>query len=297
MTKTAKQKFLKVIGRLYPDNRLVLRKSYLTDVPPEEILDHGEITVDIYDRKNKHVQRGYAMAKPYHVDDSYSQNSAVRGKIPCPTADVGRIVYSKGVDILLDQKVGLPTANLRLLWDPRRKTVDGKQSIQWSAAKPEDVELEYFVRFSHDGGKTWYPLGTRTKDLRQTVDFDRLPGGARCKLSVMATDGFHCYEVTTPAFRVARKPCDAMILNPDIKPRIREGEPLILQGQGLHREAGRVEKRFITWTSSIDGKLGSGSTFVADKLSPGKHTITMIAGRAPYEGKAVMSVTVLKNGK
>ena len=55
-----------------------------------------------------------------------------------------------------------------------------------------------------------------------------------------------------------------------------EGVAVVLEGTAYDPEDGTLDGASLTWTSSVDGLLGTGRTMVTD-LSPGVHSIALAA--------------------
>jgi hypothetical protein len=56
-----------------------------------------------------------------------------------------------------------------------------------------------------------------------------------------------------------------------------EGENIIFSGTGTDVEDGELNDGALTWTSSIDGPIGTGPTLITSVLTPGDHDITLTA--------------------
>jgi hypothetical protein len=174
-------------------------------------------------------------------------------------------------------------------WDPPEEmVVDGRQVISWTAGHPEELPLQFLVFYSHTDGQTWQPANLPLEDRELELDFDQLPGGERCRVKVLATDGANTTEVESGTFRVAEKGLRATILAPEDGATFPLGQAIWLRGQGFHLEEQRPELEDLTWTSSIDGELGSGSV-VEVGPSQGRHDITLRAG----EHRARISLKVV----
>ena len=81
-----------------------------------------------------------------------------------------------------------------------------------------------------------------------------------------------------------------MILAPADKATV-SGHLVTLQGQGYYLEEDRSEVAQLVWSSSRDGALGTGQ-LIQSKLSPGEHTITLIAGQGTRQGTETITISV-----
>jgi len=85
----------------------------------------------------------------------------------------------------------------------------------------------------------------------------------------------------------------ATITNPANNSRYDEGDTIRFTGFGDDAEDGTLTGSFLVWTSSIDGQIGTGTTFTRDTLSVGTHTITLTATDSDgATGSDLVSITV-----
>jgi hypothetical protein len=280
--------YLRVIGRLYPDRRLVLRPGYLTARPPWTDI-HGEspllaVTLD---------ERGDGLGRyPLRLYDGCAEPSgrprpqAVRAFVPLhPRTRRVEFHHDGAIVHELARRDEPPRVELR--WQPSDR-VGGREQIAWAA----DEAVQFFLRYSRDGGETWDRIGSRTEDLEQTVDFDDLPGGDRCMVAVVATNGIDTTIVTSPAFEVESKACVAMVFDPVPGATITSDVPVLLRGQGFWREDGRPELQELTWhLDDAEEPIATGRR-VEVRLPDGQHTIVLRAGAGERAGRAEVTVTV-----
>ncbi|MFW6109961.1 MAG: cohesin domain-containing protein [Patescibacteria group bacterium] len=69
----------------------------------------------------------------------------------------------------------------------------------------------------------------------------------------------------------------ASITAPQDETSFQEKETINFQGTGVDREDGNLSGDRLTWHSSIDGELGTGTNYQTSSLSIGEHTITLTA--------------------
>ena len=187
------------------------------------------------------------------------------------------------------------SARSSLTWRPSEE-VHGRHRITWEARAARPAALQFFLRFSHTGGRTWQRVGWRTEEREAPVDFDQLPGGERCLLAIVATDGIDTTTVESPPFAVSLKPCLASIVAPVDGAVVAPGGPVHLIGQGFWMEESRIERERLRWASSLDGDLGRGASVRVDRLSEGRHRITLAAGEGNRVGTESITVTVSDGG-
>jgi hypothetical protein len=280
-------RYLTVTGLLFPDNRLLLQPGYLTDDAGYAEPDpESPLFVELVDDEGRITVRHRIPVAPFSSHPAVGQ-LAVAGKVPFP--DGTRVLRFFRDDILLEQiEVARASPRVTIEWSPS-DPVEGRQTITWSGEHPEGRELHYIVCF-YSSGAGWQPLTTTTAHTEFEVDFDELPGG-RCRIGIFATDGVNTVLKESRTFRSPIKPCFAMILAPADEARVRAGVTTMLEGQGYWREERRPEFDELSWTSSIDGELGTGALVEAN-LSTGVHRVELRAGRGRRVGATTISLFV-----
>jgi PKD repeat protein len=86
----------------------------------------------------------------------------------------------------------------------------------------------------------------------------------------------------------------ATITSPTAPPTLFQGASLTLSGTGVDPEDGVLSGTALTWSSSRDGTLGTGSPLVTTSLTIGTHTLTLVArDSVGNTGTATLQATVL----
>ena len=283
--------YLRLIGHIRQDNRVVLQPSYLTKSPRfAEDRSSSPVTAELLDDDGKLLLRHGLSAEPYFVNAGTSDVLALRADLPFPSGT--RLVRLLRKEVVIEEiEVSKRAPKVELTWSPPPKA-EGEVKIGWKGSHAEKRPLAYFLRYAYDGGETWRRIGRCTKDSSQVVDFDQLPGGKRCRLALLATDGVNTTVVKSKAFSVSIKPCVALILAPADGTAVAAGSPLLLEGQGFWLEEARPELEHLAWHSSRDGALGQGRSLVTADLSSGSHEITLTAGRGKRAGTASITLRV-----
>jgi hypothetical protein len=289
-----KKKYLRIIGRLYPDNRLELRPSYLTydSRGSEEDLD-SPLVAKLYNKEGELLLRYHLSAIPYLAVDRIIPELAVRGRIPFPQA-TSLIRFYRDDVMLHEIKVSEEKPRVKLTWETP-KHVSGKQTITWEGHHPDNQPLQYFLRYTHTNGENWQRIGWRTEEMQQEIDFDQLPGGKDCRVSIVTTDGVNTATDMSISFQVDIKGCIAMIFSPQDGATFAQESPILLEGQGFYMEENKAEIEALVWTSSRDRELGRGTLVQTRKLSSGRHDITLVAGTGRRAGKATVSIHISSN--
>ncbi len=102
--------------------------------------------------------------------------------------------------------------------------------------------------------------------------------------------------VTVPT-GVANQPPVATITAPANGSSFTQGANVSFVGSGADPEDGTLTGASLTWTSSIDGVIGTGTTFITNTLSAGTHTIVLTAKDAQgATGAASLIITITAVG-
>ena len=181
---------------------------------------------------------------------------------------------------------------VRFDWDPGNSLLSARQTISWDATHPQGTNMLHTLFVRQEDG-TRIPISLPGPKPVAEVDFDALPGGL-VALEVEATDGFHVTRVESPAFKRPLSATVATIVSPLDDEQLLEGQPIVLRGHGYYRETGTWERRWLFWSSDVQGDLGPGSP-AAIQLQPGKHRITLRAGVPGREGHAEVTITIEPN--
>lgn len=108
------------------------------------------------------------------------------------------------------------------------------------------------------------------------ADLVRLSEGQH-RITLTASDSAELSASAEITITVGNMPPEAEITNPESGSRFDEENFVVLTGRGSDPEDGALPGESLSWTSSIDGDLGSGSTLTVNTLSRGRHLMTLLA--------------------
>jgi hypothetical protein len=145
----------------------------------------------------------------------------------------------------------------------------------------EETDHTLNLQYSPDKGQTFLPLAVNLTRNRFTLDTTQIPGGQEAILRLFASDGLNTTMDEVAGLTVGeRKLPTVRIVEPGTKSReavrLRQGAPLLLVGYGYDPEDGFLPDKALSWSSSLDGRLGTGRNLQATKLSVGLHTISLV---------------------
>ena len=163
--------------------------------------------------------------------------------------------------------------------------------LRSSATDPEDGVLGGTAvdwTSSLDG-----PLGTSDSLTVPTLSAGnhRLSATATDSRGVTATA---TVTITVLPFTPGNNPPTVAITSPIPGASITTGTAVVLQGSADDPEDGSLTGSALTWSSSLDGSLGTGTSLTVDSLSAGSHTITLQAtdpGGVTNQATLLLTVT------
>lgn len=197
--------------------------------------------------------------------------------LPYPDG-LSRIVLRKGNSVLTDRLISANKPEISLSYPNGGEIWNSSETytITWTANDLDNDSLFFNVFYSPDGND-WNLLGTNITDTQLVINAINLPGGNSAKIRVMASDGVNTsIDESNSSFFVESKVPEAKILFPEAGGNLPPATPVIFQGIAYDLEDENLINTALSWSSNIDGYLGSGDVLIVT-LSPGKHLITFTA--------------------
>lgn len=185
--------------------------------------------------------------------------------------DAARVVFKHNQQVIGEIDVG-NTVPLTVTAPRANEKVAGEYRLTWQAKGAR--KLAYVVRFSADDGATWRALGTDLQTKELVVDFNELAGGDSCRFEVWATTGVRTTKARSDAFVVSRKNPAAVIAAPREGQVFLPGDPVVMLGAGLAEGGSSITPDGLTWSSNLNGHLGTGAYLAVNHLDVGAHDIT-----------------------
>jgi hypothetical protein len=151
----------------------------------------------------------------------------------------------------------------------------GTYTVTWVADDLDGDPLSFIVSYSPDGGNAWMLQALDVTTPYLVLDSRNLPGSTTALIRVEASDQMHAAEdVSDAPLTVERKGPQAHILSPEGDLTVAPGAFLLLQGYGYDLEDGTLRESHLSWMSTRDGDLATG-TLALVILSPGQHDVTL----------------------
>ncbi len=176
---------------------------------------------------------------------------------------------------VLTQRIASPN-NPTLTLDPIGPTLNEGDTVSWNGTDTDGDSLTYDVLYSADDGATWLSVARSISESSYTFsDLSVLSGSSEARVRVVANDGYNAAEVTSPPFTTPNTAPTSSILAPATGSQYAPGELIILLGSGTDNEDGSLAGTQLSWSSDIDGSLGTGREVATRNLTVGQHNITL----------------------
>ncbi|MDF1799754.1 MAG: hypothetical protein P1V81_11305 [Planctomycetota bacterium] len=159
--------------------------------------------------------------------------------------------------------------------------VDGSElRAEWSGSDADGDAVRYYLRYSPDGQRT-FPVATGTDATELTLDLTRVQRpGAGAWIELLASDGLNTTRdrqpIAAPKFLMGAVPT-TYILTPDNNTTFQKGATVVLHSSGWDLEDRGLTGASITWSSDLDGAIGTGRVTSVSDLSVGTHVLTVSA--------------------
>lgn len=169
----------------------------------------------------------------------------------------------------------------------------GLLSIEWMIKSQTEQELEVWLQWSVDKGKTWQGLKTGLRGKSTELDISTLPSGM-VLIRLLASDGFYTKISRAVPVKVPSHPLAAIILHPRDDTTMVAGSTLRLWGVARSSSGEPLDSVSVRWL--IDGKevAQEPDAFVTTP-SQGQHRCTLIVntnGKTVEQTHKFKTVTV-----
>ncbi|MBI4318447.1 MAG: hypothetical protein HY675_08155 [Chloroflexi bacterium] len=168
-------------------------------------------------------------------------------------------------------------------------------TISWTASDPDGDSLVFTVLYSVDGGATWQTLAPNVTGNSLEVDTGLLAGTTRGRIRVTASDGVNtASDDSNGDFSVPRKAPELYLTAPMSLSAYTFGQTVAFEADAFDLEDGPLPDSAFTWSSSLNGVLGTGQSIATTELITGTHTITVRV--TDSDGQQAEATTMLMQG-
>jgi hypothetical protein len=153
-------------------------------------------------------------------------------------------------------------------------------TVLWSGSDLDGDSLDYVLQYSSDAGMTWQTLTSGWASTSYVLNLDMIAGSNQALLRVLASDGFFTTQSQSGAvFTVSRHAPQAYIKSSRANQLYVADQNVFLEGSAYDNEDKLLNDAALTWSSNLNGSLGTGKSLVlkASNLAEGTHVITLTA--------------------
>jgi hypothetical protein len=150
----------------------------------------------------------------------------------------------------------------------------GVLHLHW-AGHDSEHPMTFYVRYTHNG-RDWLRPGVNLHANDYYLDIRQMPGGRRCVVQVLATNGYRTSYVQTRHFDVPLKPPEVLVTSSD--------GPVLL-AQGFSAQHGPLAADAVRWLDEDGTPLHQGTSLDIRSLPNGTHRISVaVTDEAGMEG-------------
>ena len=159
--------------------------------------------------------------------------------------------------------------------------------VQWTSTDDGPGPLAHFVRLSLDDGSTWRSLASELAGNSLAVPLADIPGGALCRIEVIASDGILCGRGLSERFSLPDRAPESAIFFENERRHIPDrlatavfdyGERLVAHAEVSDSEDGWLPDSSLAWKLfTTPPILGTGRTFQPTDLPPGTYLLELSA--------------------
>ncbi len=193
-----------------------------------------------------------------------------------PMDSVGAIEILHTNQLIYRQIASANTPRIQLLEPSAGTMATGDElPLRWTASDPDGDALTYLVDISSDNGLTWRTLAHDLTTNSLTVPVANLPGSEHTVFRVWANDGLRA-STDQVSVVIPGHPPTLNIVQPVEGQTFVDDDSVSFMAEAMDLEDGQIDGTGISWTSDVEGPLGSGSPLVLDAstLAEGPHRIT-----------------------
>ncbi len=182
-------------------------------------------------------------------------------------------------DIVLETlSISVNTPEVTVIYPNGGESLSGTETLSWTATDADGEDLTYDVQYSIDEGETWKAIAIGLKQDSYDWDTTQAPGSTLALIRVSASDGVNTgRDDSDMPFTLEEKSPETIILSPEDSTTFFLGKSVEFEGRAYDPEDGPLEENSLTWSSDVDGILGSGESLFLDDLTAGDHVISLTA--------------------
>ena len=152
-------------------------------------------------------------------------------------------------------------------------------TVTWTANDSDGDPLTFSVQYSPDNGASWEMVAQDLTGNSVVLDTINIAAGQpnQSRFRVWASDGIHSGSGMSGPFTVPNHPPTVTITLPAHDVSVTISQTVALEAEAYDIDQGTMDDASIQWTSNLDGLLGTGAQLSIASLTPGQHTVTVMA--------------------
>ena len=281
-----------LIGHITADNELRHLPGILTKHPYRLCKEdqNSPFRIELLSQDN-HLLVSHRVLRLKYTSDS--DNKPIRAKVPFhPKTQVIRFWNGQ----VLLKEWNRPDAE-PVLDQLSINCIEGNVKLTWQASHPSDAQIQFVVRLSQDGGKTFNRISDRLEKPELEISKSSIPGGKGCIFQVAATDGVNTTTIDSEPIDLQETAAKMMITSPQDGQHVGFGQSVLFSGQILGFIGEDTSIDLVRWISDRDGEIGHIPMFTTSSLSMGMHQIRLTAQDSKKrELVSVVTIHVIKKG-
>jgi hypothetical protein len=292
LLQAAKQDYLVATGIITAEDTVVLRRfeRLLLPVGTNDGPGIGPYSLKLQDRNGSVLFTRYF----YLAGEAKGANGGLFAEKVPYDPNTTKILLMHGKKLLETIPVSSNNPVAIVAFPNGGESLSGKVSINWTAHDADGDALSYDILYSRDNGATWAAIAVGLKENNYEWDTNQAPGTSQGLIRVIACDGVNTGQDDSDwAFVVAKKSPEAVIVSPNDKTTFYLNRTTTFEGGGFDVEDGSLGDASLSWSSNVDGTIGTGRNVSVANLSPGNHIITLTAADSDGNiGTATITITV-----
>lgn len=168
---------------------------------------------------------------------------------------------------------------------------NGDLNLTWKLEGASKDEVDVWVRWTPDDGKTWHALTLGLRGNSATISAEQLPSGT-VRFELLAHDGFYTVCAATNEVTLPARPPAVTILYPGQGARVYPDRLIHLWGTASSFAGATLSSEDAEWL--IDDKpVGNGLDLWVENPGPHHHTVRLQITEAGLTGTATHEIEVL----
>ncbi len=288
----AADNFVIVQGQIRKNGAAEFTTCYtLTDAGLADAVSNGAYSIETLDA-NAAVLNSLSFTPNFRPTDSDVDLDAAHFSFALPfSSAVRQLRLRSAAGILATRQVSATAPVVNFTTDFGGQTLTGSKTVRWSGSDADGNALRYSLFYSPDG-QLQIPLALETTDTSYEWDTAEVPSGSAPRLTLTATDGVNATTIESRPFTLPNHAPKVVILTPTDQQQFKTGETVNLSASLYDVEEGLTFRPALTWSSNLQGTLGTGKQLALNNLQVGTHRITA-SGADSQGARGSATITVI----